>query len=71
MNILSIIIKEIKQNLKDKKAMCTMVLFPILLISILGMALNSAFENNTNLKVECFIVYKAKVIFRKILKRIL
>ena len=60
MNILSIIIKEIKQNLKDKKAMCTMVLFPILLISILGMALNSAFDNNTNLKVEVLYCIQGK-----------
>jgi ABC-2 type transport system permease protein len=39
MNILHLIIKEIKQNIRDKKGMAMMILFPILLILVLGNAL--------------------------------
>ena len=46
MNIISIIIKEVKQNLRDKKAMTMMVLFPVLLIVVLGAALKTNFSNN-------------------------
>lgn len=61
MNILSIIIKEIKQNLKDKKAMSLMVLFPIVIISILGMALSTMFQgSNANLKVNVLYCIQSK-----------
>lgn len=63
MNILSIIIKEIKQNLTDKKAMSLMVLFPILLIGILGMALGSAFGSNSQLKVNALYCIDGKSSF--------
>lgn len=64
MNILSIIIKEIKQNLRDKKAMSMMVIFPIVLIAILGMALNSWFSEGTgtNLKVDAVYCIQSKSI---------
>jgi ABC-2 type transport system permease protein len=45
MNIISILIKEIKQNLREKKGMTMMVLFPILLIAVLGTALTGAFTD--------------------------
>jgi len=50
MNIISIIVKEVKQNLRDKKAMTMMVLFPVLLIVVLGAAFNTSFSSN--LKIE-------------------
>ncbi|OPJ62240.1 ABC transporter permease [Clostridium oryzae] len=46
MNIAIIIIKEIKQTLRDKRSMAMMILFPILLIAVLGAALKSGFNNN-------------------------
>jgi ABC-2 type transport system permease protein len=50
MNILNIMWKEIKQNLRDRKAMCMMVLFPIVLILILGTALAGNFDNSNAFK---------------------
>ena len=46
MNIISIIVKEVKQNLRDKKAMSMMVLFPVLLIVVLGGAFKTSFSSN-------------------------
>ena len=43
MKILNIMWKEIKHNLRDKKAMFMMILFPIVLILILGAALGQYF----------------------------
>lgn len=61
MNIVSIIIKEIKQNIKDKKAMCLMVLFPIVLITILGTALSAEFgDSNTSYKVSVLYCIQGK-----------
>jgi len=54
MNIIKIVIKDIKHNLKNKRAMMMMVLFPIVLMSILGIALSGVFEGekiNLNTKV--------------------
>ncbi|MFL0245958.1 ABC transporter permease [Candidatus Clostridium stratigraminis] len=54
MNIIKIIIKDIKHNLRNRGAMILMVLFPIVLMSILGLALSGVFEGekiNFNTKV--------------------
>lgn len=54
MNIIKIIIKDIKHNLRNRGAMILMVLFPIVLMSILGLALSGVFEGekiNLNTKV--------------------
>ncbi len=48
MNILRIIAKEIKQNLRSYKANVMMVLFPIVLIVILGAAFSNAFERKVD-----------------------
>lgn len=45
--ILSIIKKEVLQNLRDKKAMFWMILFPIIMIFILGNALGQFFGKDT------------------------
>lgn len=47
MNILQIVIKEIKQNVRDKKAMSMMILFPIVLILVLGSALKGNFSTTS------------------------
>lgn len=44
MNILYIAISTIKRNFRDKKAMFRSIMMPILMIIVLGTALNSAFE---------------------------
>lgn len=49
MNIVSIIIKAIKQNFRDRKSMFMMVLFPIILILVLGSAFKSSFDTNTDI----------------------
>jgi len=49
MNIISIIVKEVKQNLRDKKAMAMMVLFPVLLIIVLGAAFKTSFSEDTKI----------------------
>lgn len=49
MNIISIIIKEIKHNFRDKKSMSMMILFPILLIVVLGAAFKSTFSESVNI----------------------
>lgn len=46
MRILKIMFKEMKGNLRDKKAMAMMVLFPIVLITILGFAFSNIFNSN-------------------------
>lgn len=45
MNILTIILKEFKQNMRNYKANSMMVLFPIVLITILGAAFSGQFNN--------------------------
>lgn len=50
MRIFKIMTKEIKENLTDKKVMAMMVLFPILLMIILGFAFSNTFNNNFKLK---------------------
>lgn len=54
-----IAIKEIKQNLRDKKFMAMSVLYPILLMIILGSALSGAFNDSISFK-DTKVVYKAE-----------
>lgn len=49
MKVLRIILKEIKQNVRNFKANIMMVLFPIVLIIILGAAFSGVFDNTINL----------------------
>ena len=46
MNIISIIVKGIKQNLRDRKSMFMFILFPIVLILVLGSAFQGTFDTN-------------------------
>lgn len=50
MNIFKIVAAELKINFRDKKAMTPMVLFPIVLIMILGIVFSGTFKNSTGLK---------------------
>lgn len=50
MNIINIMIKEIKQNIRDRKAMIMMILFPIVIITILGTALSDMFAGRNVFK---------------------
>lgn len=47
MRIINIMLNEIKMNLRDKTSMIMMVLFPILLITILGFAFSNEFSKDT------------------------
>lgn len=49
MNILNIIWKEFRQNIRNFKANSMMILFPIVLIIILGTALSGVFDNSVEL----------------------
>jgi len=50
MTMIRVLIKEIKQNLRNVRAMSYMVLFPIILILVLGTALSGAFDQSTEFK---------------------
>ncbi len=49
MNIISIIMKEVKQNFRNKKAMIMMILFPVVLIVVLGTALSGVFGKSVDI----------------------
>ncbi|WMJ79462.1 ABC transporter permease [Clostridium sp. MB40-C1] len=49
MNILNIILKDIKEGFRSKKELALMILFPIVLIVILGTALSSAMNGDIKL----------------------
>ena len=49
MNILKIALKELKQQIRDWKSNTVMILFPIVLIAILGVALSGAFSGVSSL----------------------
>lgn len=53
----NVIKKEVLQNLRDKKAMFWMILFPIIMIFILGNALSSFFGNTSATVPKTRIVY--------------
>jgi len=57
MIILNLIFKEIKQSLRDKKAMSMMVLFPIVLIVILGTAFSKTFGGDVNIEIKAEVAY--------------
>jgi ABC-2 type transport system permease protein len=59
MNIIYISVKEIIQILRDKRAMIMMVLFPMLLMTILGIALSGAFEGSS-INLNSKIIYTIK-----------
>lgn len=46
MNIIIIMLKDLKHNFRNKRALMMMVLFPIVLMSVLGLCLSGAFEGN-------------------------
>jgi len=48
-NILSIALKEIKQDLRDRRTLVFMLGFPIVLMLILGMALSNAFSSDVKI----------------------
>jgi ABC-2 type transport system permease protein len=50
MTIIRVFIKEIKQNLRNVRAMTYYVLFPIILILVLGTALSGAFDKSSEFK---------------------
>lgn len=56
MNIIRIIVKELKQNLRNTRSMTIMVLFPIVLTVVLGTALSGVFDNSAQFK-DIKIVY--------------
>lgn len=60
MRILTIITKEFKQNIRNFKANTMMVLFPVVLIAILGAAFSGAFSNTIDLG-EVKVLYTDKV----------
>ncbi|PRR77724.1 ABC-2 family transporter protein [Clostridium liquoris] len=57
MKFVIIALKEIKQNLRDKKSMAMMVIYPILLMIILGSALSGAFNDSISFK-DTKVLYK-------------
>jgi ABC-2 type transport system permease protein len=59
MNVIYISVKEIIQILRDKRAMIMMVLFPMLLMTILGSALSGAFEGSS-INLNTKIIYTIK-----------
>lgn len=61
MRILNIAIKEIKQNLRDKKSMAIMTLFPIVLIVILGAAFSKVMGDSVDLgRIEVLYTIKGQ-----------
>lgn len=50
MNIVNIFFKEIKQNVRDKKALTMMMLFPMILILVLGSALAGVFDKQRSIE---------------------
>ncbi|MBU3218233.1 ABC transporter permease [Clostridium estertheticum] len=49
MNIIFIIIKEVKHSFRDKKSMAMMILFPIALIAVLSAAFSSSFNSSIDI----------------------
>lgn len=49
MNIISIIIKEVKQSFRDRKSLVMMILFPIALIVVLSAAFKTEFTNSIDI----------------------
>src|SRR5665647_3440797 len=49
MNIISIIIKEVKHSFRDRKSMAMLVLFPIALIVVISAAFSSSFSSSIDI----------------------
>lgn len=61
MNILNMALKELKTTIRDKKTLMFMLLFPLILILILGTALTSAFGSDNPIQLDKIkIIYKDK-----------
>jgi len=58
MTIIRVLSKEIKQNLRNVRAMTFLVLFPIILILVLGTALSGVFDQSTEFK-DINIIYSS------------
>jgi ABC-2 type transport system permease protein len=56
--LLTIILKEIKQNFRDKKNTLLMTLFPFVLMIILGTAFSGVFGDGETTKIEAKVLYK-------------
>lgn len=50
MKILNILVKEIKENVRNIRSMALMILFPIVLMFVLGTALSGVFDNSSQFK---------------------
>lgn len=57
MNIIAIALKEMKSDLRDKRAFIFMILFPLALVLILGTALSQAFNNDMTID-DSYVLYK-------------
>lgn len=57
MNIIAIALKEMKSDLRDKRAFIFMILFPLALVLILGTALSQAFNNDMKID-DSYVLYK-------------
>jgi ABC-2 type transport system permease protein len=58
MNILKIILKGLKQDIRDKRTMAIMIAFPIALIIILGAAFTNAFGESLGISFNAKVLYK-------------
>ncbi len=56
MKFLNIAINEIKINFRDKKSMIMFIIWPMMLITVLGFSLNSAF-NKIDLFKDTKVIY--------------
>jgi ABC-2 type transport system permease protein len=58
MNFINIVLKGLKQDIRDKRTMAIMVAFPLALIIILGAAFTNAFGDDTNIGLKAKVLYK-------------
>lgn len=58
MNIFNIAVKEIKQNIRDRRTFVFMLAFPIVLMLILGTALTNAFDRKVSID-DLHVLYKS------------
>jgi ABC-2 type transport system permease protein len=57
-NIVKIVLKGLKQDIRDKRAMAMMIVFPIVLIMILGTAFANVFGNESSINLKGKVLYK-------------
>lgn len=58
MNIVRLVLKGLKQDIRDKRAMAMMIAFPIVLIMILGTAFANVFGNESSIDLKGKVLYK-------------